>query len=73
MQAADERGRRPIARAAIDRYLDAARSRAAAIIRWRCCKRAGVDLSRPETVRAVVDQLDTLVTELERAIEKLSV
>jgi oligoendopeptidase F len=30
-------------------------------------KRAGVDLSRPETVRAVVDQLDGLVTELEKS------
>jgi len=33
-------------------------------------KRAGVDLSRPETVRAVVDQLDRLVTQLETAIDK---
>jgi oligoendopeptidase F len=31
-------------------------------------RRAGVDLSQPDTVRAVVDQLDTLVTELERAV-----
>jgi oligoendopeptidase F len=31
-------------------------------------QRAGVDLSKPETVRAVVDQLDTLVDQLERAI-----
>ena len=31
-------------------------------------QRAGVDLSQPATVRAVVDQLDALVTELERAI-----
>jgi oligoendopeptidase F len=31
-------------------------------------QRAGVDLSRPETVRAVVNQLDALVTELERAL-----
>ena len=31
-------------------------------------KRAGVDLSKPETVRAVVDQLDTLVTRLEQEI-----
>jgi len=36
-------------------------------------KRAGVDLGKPETVRAVVSQLDTLVTELERAIDALSV
>jgi oligoendopeptidase F len=28
-------------------------------------KRAGVDLSRPETVRAVIDQIDDLVTRLE--------
>ncbi len=31
-------------------------------------QRAGVDLSRPETVLAVVDQLDTLVDRLERAV-----
>jgi oligoendopeptidase F len=35
-------------------------------------QRAGVDLSRPETVRAVVDQLDALVTKLEDAIDKLA-
>jgi oligoendopeptidase F len=34
-------------------------------------KRAGVDLSRPETVRAVVEQLDRLVNQLETAIDKL--
>ena len=33
--------------------------------------RAGVDLSQPETVRAVVDQLDDLVTKLEKAIGNL--
>ena len=31
-------------------------------------QRAGVDLSQPETVRAVVDQLDTLVSRLEKAL-----
>ena len=31
-------------------------------------QRAGVDLSKPETIRAVVDQLDTLVTQLENEI-----
>jgi oligoendopeptidase F len=34
-------------------------------------KRAGVDLSQPETVQAVVDQLDRLVTRLEREIDAL--
>src|SRR6185295_18172197 len=33
-------------------------------------QRAGVDLSKPETVQAVVDQLDTLVSKLEQAIGK---
>jgi len=33
--------------------------------------RAGVDLSRPETVRAVVTQLDRLVTKLESAIDAI--
>jgi oligoendopeptidase F len=32
-------------------------------------KRAGVDLSQPETVQAVVQQLDLLVTELEHTVE----
>jgi oligoendopeptidase F len=35
-------------------------------------QRAGVDLSKPETVRAVVDQLDRLVTQLEDAIRSLN-
>ena len=34
-------------------------------------QKAGVDLSRPETVRAVVDQLDSLVSRLEREIAAL--
>ncbi|MFN7913842.1 MAG: oligoendopeptidase F [Vicinamibacterales bacterium] len=34
-------------------------------------KRAGVDLSRPETVQAVIRQLDSLVSELEQAIARL--
>ena len=32
-------------------------------------KQAGVDLGKPETVRAIVDQLDALVTQLEKEIE----
>jgi hypothetical protein len=34
-------------------------------------QRAGVDLSQPAPVRAVVDQLDVLVTKLEEAITSL--
>jgi oligoendopeptidase F len=34
-------------------------------------KKAGVDLSQPETVQAVVQQLDELVTQLEQAIAQL--
>jgi oligoendopeptidase F len=34
-------------------------------------KRAGVDLSRPEAVQAVVQQLDELVTQMEGAIGEL--
>jgi oligoendopeptidase F len=34
-------------------------------------KDAGIDLSRPETVRAVVDHLDRLVTRLEKELESL--
>jgi oligoendopeptidase F len=35
-------------------------------------KRAGVDLSRPEPVQAVVQQLDTLVTKLEQALDAIA-
>jgi hypothetical protein len=31
-------------------------------------KQAGVDLSQPDTVRAVIEQLDDLVTRLEREL-----
>jgi oligoendopeptidase F len=31
---------------------------------------AGIDLSQPDTVRAVVDQLDDLVTRLEKELQK---
>jgi oligoendopeptidase F len=34
-------------------------------------QKAGVDLSQPETVRAVVTQLDTLVTRLEAELAAL--
>ncbi len=34
-------------------------------------RKAGVDLSQPDTVRAVVDQLDSLVTRLERELEAM--
>lgn len=34
-------------------------------------KKAGVDLTKPEAVQAVVDQLDELVTQLEREAEKV--
>jgi oligoendopeptidase F len=34
-------------------------------------RKAGVDLSQPDTVRAVVDQLDDLVTRLERELDAL--
>jgi oligoendopeptidase F len=34
-------------------------------------RKAGVDLSKPATVGAVVDQLDTLVTRLEHEISAL--
>jgi len=56
--------------AAVDRYLTLLRSGGSdhpmALLRM-----AGVDLSRPETVRAVVDQLDSLVSRLEQEIAAL--
>ncbi len=56
--------------AAIDRYLMLLKS-GGSDHPMPLLQRAGVDLSKPETVLAVVDQLDTLVTQLETAISKL--
>ena len=53
-----------VARAAVDRYLTLLRS-GGSDHPMRLLQRAGVDLSEPSTVRAVVDQLDGLVTRLE--------
>ena len=62
---ADERA------AAIDRYLTLLKS-GGSDHPMPLLQRAGVDLSKPETVRAVVDQLDGLVTKLENAIGGLA-
>ena len=56
--------------AAIDKYLTLLKS-GGSDHPMALLKRAGVDLSKPETVRAVVDQLDTLVTRLEREISAM--
>jgi oligoendopeptidase F len=56
--------------AALDRYLTLLKS-GGSDHPMTLLQRAGVDLSKPETVRAVVDQLDTLVTKLETAIRSL--
>src|SRR3954462_5763576 len=56
--------------AAIDRYLMLLKS-GGSDHPMPLLQRAGVDLSKPETVRAVVDQLDHLVTQLEAAIRVL--
>jgi len=34
-------------------------------------KKAGVDLTKPETFQSVIDHLDRLVTQLEKEISKL--
>jgi oligoendopeptidase F len=57
--------------AAIDRYLTLLKS-GGSDHPMTLLQRAGVDLSRPEPVRAVVEQLDRLVTQLDEAITKLS-
>jgi oligoendopeptidase F len=54
-------------RSAIDRYLDLLRA-GGSDYPMDLLARAGVDLSEPETVRAVVAQLDDLVTRLEREL-----
>jgi Oligoendopeptidase F len=57
--------------AAIERYLTLLKS-GGSDHPMPLLQRAGVDLGKPETVRAVVDQLDRLVTQLETAIAKLA-
>jgi oligoendopeptidase F len=54
-------------KAAIDRYLTLLES-GGSDHPMTLLQRAGVDLGKPETIRAVVDQLDTLVTKLENEI-----
>jgi len=56
--------------AAIDRYLTLLKS-GGSDHPMPLLERAGVDLSKPETVRAVVNQLDSLVDQLEAAIGSL--
>jgi oligoendopeptidase F len=56
--------------AAIDRYLTLLKS-GGSDHPMPLLQRAGVDLSRPEPVRAVVDQFDSLVTKLEDAISAI--
>jgi len=56
--------------AAIDRYLTLLKS-GGSDHPMSLLQRAGVDLSKPEAVRAVVDQLDTLVTQLGDALASL--
>src|SRR5438552_9439936 len=58
-------------RAAIDRYLTLLKS-GGSDHPMPLLQKAGVDLSRPEPVRAVVDQLDMLVTRLEHEIDAIS-
>jgi oligoendopeptidase F len=68
MEAAD-----PATRGAVvDRYLDLLRS-GGNDHPMAQLRRAGVDLSEPETVRAVIDQMDRLVSRLERELTALGV
>jgi len=52
---------------AVDRYLTLLKS-GGSDHPMTLLRKAGIDLSKPETVRAVVDQLDALVTRLEKEI-----
>ncbi len=56
--------------AAVERYLDLLKA-GGSDHPMALLQRAGVDLSQPETVQAVVQQLDELVTQLEEAIAQL--
>jgi oligoendopeptidase F len=57
-------GREAERRQAVDRYLTLLKS-GGSDHPMTLLRKAGIDLSKPETVRAVVDQLDALVTKLE--------
>jgi oligoendopeptidase F len=57
--------------AAIDRYLTLLKS-GGSDHPMPLLQRAGVDLSKPETVRAVVDHLDALVTSLDEAMSGIT-
>jgi len=57
------------ATAARDRFLNLLRA-GGSNYSMELLRTAGVDLSQPDTVRAVVDQLDDLVTRLERELER---
>ena len=56
-----------VARAAVDRYLTLLRA-GGSDHPMRLLQQAGVDLSQPDTIRAVVAQLDGLVTRLETVL-----
>jgi oligoendopeptidase F len=56
------------ASAARDRFLNLLRA-GGSDYPMELLRTAGIDLSQPDTVRAVVDQLDGLVTRLERELE----
>lgn len=60
-----------VRQAAVDRYLNLLRA-GGSDHPTSLLKAAGVDLEQPETVLAVVDQLDTLVTQLEQEIDRLA-
>jgi oligoendopeptidase F len=57
-------------RGARERFLDLLRS-GGSDYPMEQLKRAGVDLSQPDTVRAVVNQLDGLVSRLEKELGAL--
>jgi oligoendopeptidase F len=60
-----------VRKAAIDNYLTLLKS-GGNDFPMEQLKRAGVDLSRPETVKAVVKQLDVLVTQLEEELGRIA-
>jgi oligoendopeptidase F len=53
--------------AAVERYLSLLKS-GGSDHPMTLLKRAGVDLSQPETVKAMIDHLETLVTQLEKTL-----
>ena len=66
----DNNGSKKERKAAVEKYMTLLKS-GGNDYPMELLKKAGVDLTQPETIQSVVDQLDGLVTKLEQEMAKL--